>query len=183
MPRPASLDLTESNFEMAKDDLSLPDQQQQWFLRVLDTKFQQQEAIIRDLLVSAVRPDVGQPFRERRTDLSITPPFDERQIAQPKMMKIRSQTSLTKSRVSALSSSSEAKAAKTEDVAVEAASPSSASSPSGKRSRTLARVMNQNMEEDPPFKAFIKGSLDAYMGLVVAARLYQQVMFVNDMGV
>ena len=29
------------------------------------------EAVIRDLLVSAVRPDVGQPFRERMTDTGV----------------------------------------------------------------------------------------------------------------
>ena len=29
------------------------------------------EAVIRDLLVSAVRPDVGQPFRERMTETGV----------------------------------------------------------------------------------------------------------------
>ena len=142
---------------MAKSGLS--DQQESWFLSVLDLKFQQQEAVIRKLLVSVSRPHTGQPFRERRTDLSLLEPLEMDMVQEAP--KFSPEIAILES---------------TDDTAGHPTVPSPVSSPSspagGKRSRTLARVMNENLQgSDPPFKAFIKGSLDAYMGIVVVARL------------
>jgi len=135
----------------ANGDKEMSDQQE-WFLQVLDRKFQQQEQAIRDMLLSAVRPDFGQPFRERKTDLSITSEM--------------SQGNFYENRVRATTSSMQTK----ESTPKSDLNLHMANSPSGKRSKALARAFYDG-QSDPPLKAFIKGSLDAYMGIVVVVNL------------
>ncbi|CAE7896908.1 Sodium channel protein type 11 subunit alpha [Symbiodinium microadriaticum] len=147
------------------------EEEQLWFLGVLDRKFQEQETAIRDLLLSIARPDVGQPFRERRTDLSVTAPMASDNMQSPRSSLAR----VREVRVTALSDTSDAYEGMKSEATPPAASPSNASAsgtPNGKRSKALARAMNDDLtDKDPPAKAFIKHSLDAYMGLVVVINL------------
>ena len=146
------------------------EEDQLWFLGALDRKFQEQETVIRDLLLSIARPDVGQPFRERRTDLSVAIPLASDEVQRPSL----SLAKIREVRVSALSDTSETYEGVKSEASPPVASPSNASasgSPQGKRSKALARAMNDDLtEKDPPAKTFIKNSLDAYMGLVVVPR-------------
>eukprot|EP00439_Symbiodinium_sp_Y106_P021209 s1443_g2.t1 len=147
------------------------EEDQLWFLGALDRKFQEQETVIRDLLLSIARPDVGQPFRERRTDLSVAIPLASDEVQRPSL----SLAKIREVRVSALSDTSETYEGVKSEASPPVASPSNASasgSPQGKRSKALARAMNDDLtEKDPPAKTFIKNSLDAYMGLVVVINL------------
>ena len=165
---PATLGLPKRRLNMVKSGFQ--EEEQLWFLGVLDRKFQEQETAIRDLLLSIARPDVGQPFRERRTDLSVTAPMASDNMQSPRSSLAR----VREVRVTALSDTSDAYEGMKSEATPPAASPSNASAsgtPNGKRSKALARAMNDDLtDKDPPAKAFIKHSLDAYMGLVVVPR-------------
>ncbi len=133
MPRP-----------LKEDDLSELTDQQEWFVRLLDRKFQQQERQLREMLMH-----FGQDGSSFTCNVEAEKPKASMEIVESE----RPERETKKSR-------SEGKNSDGKD-------PKEKSS---KQRRTLARVMGENLPE-PPVKAWVKTSLDAYMGLIVVVNL------------
>eukprot|EP00434_Breviolum_minutum_P020198 symbB.v1.2.017811.t1/scaffold1395.1/size121899/3 len=137
MPRP-----------LKEDDLAELTDQQEWFVRLLDRKFQQQERQLREMLMHFGQD--GSSFTFNVTEAEKAP------LVTASMEIVESE----RPEVDAKKSRSEGKNSDGKD-------PKEKSS---KQRRTLARVMGEDLQ-DPPVKAWVKTSLDAYMGLIVVVNL------------
>ena len=136
MPRP-----------LKEDDLSELTDQQEWFVRLLDRKFQQQERQLREMLMH---------FGQDGSSFTFNVEAEKAPLVTASMEIVESE----RPEVDAKKSRSEGKNSDAKD-------PKEKSS---KQRRTLARVMGEDLQ-DPPFKAWVKTSLDAYMGLIVVVNL------------
>lgn len=136
MPRP-----------LKEDDLSELTDQQEWFVRLLDRKFQQQERQLREMLMH---------FGQDGSSFTFNVEAEKAPLVTASMEIVESE----RPEVDAKKSRSEGKNSDAKD-------PKEKSS---KQRRTLARVMGEDLQ-DPPVKAWVKTSLDAYMGLIVVVNL------------
>ncbi|CAK9045817.1 unnamed protein product [Durusdinium trenchii] len=118
--------------------------QQEWFLTLLDRKFAEQEAVIRELISS-----------EGKETFNAETFLESNRLPDP---------SLKTEKAMEITEPNETK-------------PRSTTRPRG----TLAKVIGQEVI-DPPLKAWVKGSLDGYMGMVVVVNLSLMVVVAQFVG-